>query len=214
MCVSVCVCMCVSVCMCGWNKLEVCTTLAYPHISSFRTVPVYAHKHTHTNTCILKPFEDSEPTGLKVDIAIKFCADFWSLILSVSIKTSYMYIYCSKVWCVIYVFRNFGHTPSCYHYYSLEQKETRAPVQNQQRRELTGTWKTSHKHNRDLSRLFFEDNIYVHVRLVEFVYSVFTCIPGESYHMWLRSLLLCLCDVFQALINSLVCQFITISVSL
>ena len=33
-------------------------------------IPYYAsaiHKHTHT--CILKPFEDSEPTGLKVDIA-------------------------------------------------------------------------------------------------------------------------------------------------
>ena len=32
--------------------------------------PYYAsaiHKHTHTR--ILKPFEDSEPTGLKVDIA-------------------------------------------------------------------------------------------------------------------------------------------------
>ena len=62
-CVCVCVCMSVCVCVCGRNELEVCTTLAYPHISSFRTMP---HKlHTHT----LKPFEDSEPTGLKVDIA-------------------------------------------------------------------------------------------------------------------------------------------------
>ena len=32
------------------------------YISSFRAI----HKHTR----ILKPFEDSEPTGLKVDIAI------------------------------------------------------------------------------------------------------------------------------------------------
>ena len=29
--------------------------------------------------------------------------------------------------------------------------------------------------------------------------------PGESYRRWLRSSLLCLCDVFQALINSIVC---------
>ena len=48
--------------------------------------------------------------------------------------------------------------------------------------------------------LFFED-----VPLVEFTYLVFTRMPGESYCRWLRSLLLCLCDVFQALNNSLVC---------
>ena len=43
--------------------------------------------------------------------------------------------------------------------------------------------------------------------LVEFMYLVFTCMPVESYCWWLRSLLLCLCDVFRALINSLVCWF-------
>ena len=60
--------MCVCVCVCGWNELEVCTTLALPHINSFRTMPVlYTSPRTHTH--ILKPFEDSEPTGLKVDIA-------------------------------------------------------------------------------------------------------------------------------------------------
>ena len=62
-----CVCVCVCVCVCGRNELEVCTTLAYPHISSFRTILVFTHKHTRSR--ILKPFEDSEPTGLKVDIA-------------------------------------------------------------------------------------------------------------------------------------------------
>ena len=40
---------------------------------------------------------------------------------------------------------------------------------------------------------------------VEFVYLVFTRLPVESYSRLLRSLLLCLCDVFRALINSLVC---------
>ena len=62
------VCVCVSVracvCVCGWNELELCTTLAYPHISSFCAMPVL-----YTSTHILKPFEDSELTGLKVDIA-------------------------------------------------------------------------------------------------------------------------------------------------
>ena len=38
---------------------------------------------------------------------------------------------------------------------------------------------------------------------LEFMYLVFTRIPGESYRKRLRSLLLC--DVFRALINSLVC---------
>ena len=45
----------------------------------------------------------------------------------------------------------------------------------------------------------FED-----VPLVEFIHLVFTRRPGESYRRRLR-LLLCLCDVFGALINSLVC---------
>ena len=40
---------------------------------------------------------------------------------------------------------------------------------------------------------------------MEFVYLVFTHMPGESYRRWLGSLLLC--DVFWALLNSLVCWF-------
>ena len=36
---------------------------------------------------------------------------------------------------------------------------------------------------------------------------VFTCMPGENYHRHLRSLLLCLCDIFWVLMNSLVCWF-------
>ena len=42
------------------------------------------------------------------------------------------------------------------------------------------------------------------VPLVEFMYPVFTCMPGESYRRWLRSLLLCLCDVFQVLPSVLI----------
>ena len=46
------------------------------------------------------------------------------------------------------------------------------------------------------------------VPLVEFMYLVFTGMPGESSCRWLWSLLLCLCDIFfWALINSLVCSF-------
>ena len=47
----------------------------------------------------------------------------------------------------------------------------------------------------------------VYVPLVEFMYLVFTRMPGESYLRRLRSLLLYLCYVFRALINSLVCWF-------
>ena len=37
------------------------------------------------------------------------------------------------------------------------------------------------------------------------MYLVFTRMPGESYRRRLGSLLLYLCDVFRALINSLAC---------
>ena len=52
----------------------------------------------------------------------------------------------------------------------------------------------------NLSRTGFEDE-----PLGEFMYLVLTGMPGESYRRRLRSLLLFLCDVFRALINSLVC---------
>ena len=44
------------------------------------------------------------------------------------------------------------------------------------------------------------------VPLMGFMYLVFTRIPGESYRRRLRPLLLYLCYVFRALINSLVCR--------
>ena len=40
-----------------------------------------------------------------------------------------------------------------------------------------------------------------------YVPSIFTRMPGESYRQRLRSLLLCLFDVFRALVNSVVCRF-------
>ena len=46
------------------------------------------------------------------------------------------------------------------------------------------------------------------VPLVEFIYLVFSCMPGESYRKQVRSLLF-LCYVFWAVINSLVCWFLT-----
>ena len=63
-CVSVYVYVCVCVRVHVRNKLEVCSTLAYPHISSFHAMPVYTHRHTHPQTV-----EHSETTGLNVDIA-------------------------------------------------------------------------------------------------------------------------------------------------
>ena len=47
--------------------------------------------------------------------------------------------------------------------------------------------------------------VYVLNPLLEFMYLVFTRMPGESYSRRLRSLWLCLCDVFRAMVNSLVC---------
>ena len=43
--------------------------------------------------------------------------------------------------------------------------------------------------------------------VMEFMYFVFTRMPDKSYRGRLRSLLSCLCDVFRALISSLVCLF-------
>ena len=51
------------------------------------------------------------------------------------------------------------------------------------------------------------------VPLVEFMYLVFARVPGESYRRQLRSLLLYLCDVFRALINSLVCWVLLVKFS-
>ena len=64
-------------------------------------------------------------------------------------------------------------------------------------------WKASPKlwpAEQKLAQIQFED-----VPLVEFMYLVFTCMPGESYCRWFRSLLLYLCYVVWVLINSLVC---------
>ena len=59
-----------NVCVCVRNELEVCTTSVHSILCQY-----YIHKYTHTH--ILKPFEDSEPTGLKVDIA---SSCFWHLL--------------------------------------------------------------------------------------------------------------------------------------
>ena len=45
------------------------------------------------------------------------------------------------------------------------------------------------------------------------MYLVFTCMPGKSYCGGLR-FLLCLCDIYRALINSLVCSFCMSAASL
>ena len=52
---------------------------------------------------------------------------------------------------------------------------------------------------------FYISQRFEDVPLVEFTYLVFTRMSGESYRRRLRSLLLCLCYVFRALVNSLVC---------
>ena len=52
------------------------------------------------------------------------------------------------------------------------------------------------------------------VTVVEFIYLVFTRMPGESYRRRHRFLLLYLCYVYRALINSLVCGFCTSALGL
>ena len=65
-CVCVCVCVCESVCV--WTEWT--WSIQYIGISTYQFILYHAsaiYKHMH----ILKPFEDSEPMGLKVDIASK-----------------------------------------------------------------------------------------------------------------------------------------------
>ena len=102
-----------------------------------------------------------------------------------------------------------GRWISCSKILIRTRKRPRAPMQNTKTRELitklvlkqqqrlvspmvTCTWHMS-----------IED-----VPLVEFMYLVFTCMLGESYHRWLGSLF-CMCDIFWTLINSFACWFYT-----
>ena len=62
-------------------------------------------------------------------------------------------------------------------------------------------WKMSHMCN---------NKVHTCIQLTRYINSsslVFTCIPGESYCRWLRSLLLDVPGIFWVLTNSLVCQF-------
>ena len=52
------------------------------------------------------------------------------------------------------------------------------------------------------------------VPLAEFIYLEFTRMPGRSYRRRLGSLVVCLCDVFRALINSLGFWFCTCALGL
>ena len=70
-----------------------------------------------------------------------------------------------------------------------------ALMQNRHTRELISAWKTLHKHKKDLS----------HLQCTPGGVYVFTRMPGESSCRWCGSLLLCLCVIFQVLINLVVC---------
>ena len=48
------------------------------HVCTCQFIPYCASAiHAHMHTCIFKPFEDSEPTGLKVDIAETLSSLSW-----------------------------------------------------------------------------------------------------------------------------------------
>jgi len=91
----------------------------------------------------------------------------------------------------------------------------RALVQNQHTMELISARKMSHKNKQqrpeDVPLVEFMHLVLTRpedVPLVEFMHLVLTRMPCESYRRRLRSLLLCLCDVFRALFNSLVCRLL------
>ena len=49
----------------------------------------------------------------------------------------------------------------------------------------------------------WKSDVFEDVHQVEFMDLAFTRMPGVSYHRQLRSLLLCLCDIFLVLINQI-----------
>ena len=65
---------------------------------------------------------------------------------------------------------------------------------------VTLTWHACKYKVHKLHQMFSSD-----IPLVEFMYLVFTRMPGETYRRRPGSLMLHLCDVIQALITSLVC---------
>ena len=68
-CLLVDVCVCVCVCVCVRERECVCVCRRWWHIHIYQFIPYYASVYTQTHTRILKPFEDREPTGPKVDNA-------------------------------------------------------------------------------------------------------------------------------------------------
>ena len=81
-CMRMCVCVCV--CVDGMNLKYVLRW--HIHISVLSVLcQCYTHKRTHT--CILKSFEDSKPTGLKVDTADQSHSQFFCTIVTCIIKS-------------------------------------------------------------------------------------------------------------------------------
>ena len=90
-------------------------------------------------------------------------------------------------------------------------------MQAQQQRpespKVTLTWHAVHKLHQRYSLTWHSCKYKVHKLQQRYVLCtsggvyvpVFTRMPGESYRRRFRSLLLCLCDVIRALINSFVC---------
>ena len=76
--------MCVCVCM---DKMNLKYALRWHiHISVHSVLcQCYTHKRTHTR--IFKPFEDSEPTGLKVDTADQLHSQFFCASVTFIIKS-------------------------------------------------------------------------------------------------------------------------------
>ena len=76
----------------------------------------------------------------------------------------------------------------------------------QKRLELPAAPVTQHESKHKVDKSKHEVDTFEDEPLVELLYQVFTHMPDESYCRCLRSLLLCLRDVFQMLINSIMCS--------
>ena len=83
----------ISVCVCAWHVcMEWTWSVHYNGIFTYQFILCYAiaiHKHTHTRIC--KPFGDSEPVGLKVEIVsfLKFIVLLLTLSTSLFVDVTY-----------------------------------------------------------------------------------------------------------------------------
>ena len=137
------------------------------------------------------------------DLTLGFRKSLWTQLCIICKQPAWSWTVCQKQefrWCHAHALVTIWN-----------RKRPRTPAQHQQTREFISAWKTSHINTTTKTCVTYSNShmacdykykvcklhqMYVVVFLskrMESTYLVVTHLPGENYHRWLRSLLLCLC---------------------